>query len=191
MAKADKKEDKVYRFKFDIAISECKRQIDSQIELYEQDMKTTEENAILCLKNEDYFALERHKNHYKMVLVRRLKLENILEQIYKLKFTVEESKVLAEVCNSFKKVITDSTTTKQASKLKRLMKKVFKIEKTFKNDYIRLEKIFNKITESMKDIDNDDYKKNMETKIKIDSQFEDFEKRIESKCELSSGGEVK
>ena len=191
MAKADKKEDKVYRFKFDIAISECKRQIDSQIELYEQDMKTTEENAISCLKNEDYFALERHKNHYKMVLVRRLKLENILEQIYKLKFTVEESKVLAEVCNSFKKVITDSTTTKQASKLKRLMKKVFKIEKTFKNDYIRLEKIFNKITESMKDIDNDDYKKNMETKIKIDSQFEDFEKRIESKCELSSGGEVK
>ena len=165
------KPDKV---KITIALRQCKKSIQGLLDNYGTLIDSYNNKITNMKKDKRFNEAERYKQRLKLVLVRQIKMENLMDQVDQIQFMIDEAFAKNDVYKTFGVVLGEANKITVSPEIKNVLKDIKEFDDIFTHGLNKMDSMFGKITSTISEVDSS-------TSMSLDDEIEAMlNKRLEN-----------
>lgn len=185
--KKQKPVEKPNRIKIQLALDKCKDSIKGLLSQYETTIDGYQNKMVNLKKEGRNMEAETYKNKLKMVLNRRIKMQDLMDKIEQFEFMIDEAFAKNQVYQTMGLVLGEANKMSVSPELKSIFKQMNTFQDIFTEGLGKLDNVFGKISKSIEDVDQSTSNaQDAEIDEIVNRQLEQYDQETTRKAEEGS-----
>ena len=154
MKKVDKNA-KPSKVKIELAFDRCKDSVQELLDQYQETIDGYLAKMVTLKKEGRLVEADRYKQKLKLVLGRQAKMNDLMDQIERFSYMIDEAFAKSAVYDALGSVMNETNKINMSPEIKKMLKQVNEFDDIFSKGLSKMDSIFGKISSKISDIDSD------------------------------------